>query len=97
MTIVKKFTVKNVTGWHARPCAIISRTIKKYPNISVTFFCPQSDTTASGSSIFEMMVLAVNCGDTIIATITGENLEEINEVINILQKIINQSHLVEDW
>lgn len=97
MTIVKNFTVQNVKGWHARPCAIIARTIAKHPNISVTFSCPQSDTIASGSSIFEMMILAVNCGDTITASITGENLEEINNLINTLQKIISQPYLAEDW
>ena len=97
MTIVKNFTVKNVKGWHARPCAIIARTVAKHPNISVTFSCPQSDTTASGSSIFEMMVLAINYGDTIIASLTGDNLEEINELIESLQKIISKPYLNEDW
>lgn len=97
MTIVKDFTVQNVKGWHARPCAIIARTVARHPSLSVTFSCDQSDTIASGSSIFELMILAVDCGDTITASITGEDLEEINELINSLQKIISQPYLSADW
>lgn len=96
MTIVKKFTVRNVEGWHARPCAIISRIVVKYPKISVTFFHHESNTTASGASVFELMVLAVSCGDTITVTITGNNLKQINKLMDILKKIINDPNLTKN-
>ena len=96
MTIIKKFTVRNVKGWHARPCAIISRVVEKYPKLSVTFFCHESNTTASGSSVFELMTLAVNCGDTITITVTGENLKKITKILDTLKEIINDPDLAKN-
>ena len=64
-TITREFTVKNIKGWHARPCALIARTISQYPGVSVTFSCPERNASASGTSLFEMMVpeLGRECPD----------------------------------
>jgi phosphotransferase system HPr (HPr) family protein len=48
--------VTNEIGLHARPCAKIVRTVKQYPNVSVTFTYDQQ--TADGCSIIDMMILA---------------------------------------
>lgn len=89
-TITKEFTVKNIKGWHARPCALIARTISQYPGISVTFSCPARNASASGTSLFEMMVLAVNCGDHVTATLTGKDPQKINELLFVLEKIMDR-------
>ena len=96
-TITKDFTIKNIKGWHARPCALIARTISQYPGISVTFSCPARNTTASGTSLFEMMVLAVNCGDRVTATLTGENAKEVNELLQVLEKIMERQFFDGDF
>jgi phosphotransferase system HPr (HPr) family protein len=48
--------VINEIGLHARPCAKIVRTIKKYPDVSVTFAYNQQ--TADGGSIIDLMILS---------------------------------------
>ena len=70
--------------------------MNKYPKISVTFFHHKSNTTASGSSVYELMVLAVNCGDAITVTLTGNNLKQINKLMDILKKIINDPNLTKN-
>ena len=96
-TITKDFTVKNLKGWHARPCALIARTISKYPGISVTFSCPDRNASASGTSLFEMMVLAVNCGDRVTATLTGEDPQKMHELMLVLGKIMERQFLDGDF
>ena len=96
-TITKSFTVKNQKGWHARPCALIARTIVQHPDITVTFSHPNQKTVASGSSVFEMMLLAVNCGDTIVVQLTGEDLQELQDLLSIIEKIIDRPFLDEDF
>ena len=96
-TITKDFTVKNLKGWHARPCALIARTISQYPGVSVTFSCPDRNASASGSSLFEMMVLAVNCGDHVVATLTGEDTKKMNDLMRALGKIMERQFLDGDF
>lgn len=90
VTITRDFTVKNIKGWHARPCALIARTISQYPDISVTFSCPDKNEKASGTSLFEMMILAVNCGDRVTATLTGENSQQMEQLLLVLEKIMER-------
>jgi phosphotransferase system HPr (HPr) family protein len=54
--IVQELLVTNEIGLHARPCAKIVRTVKRYPDVSVTFEYDQQ--TADGCSIIDMMILA---------------------------------------
>ena len=96
-TITKDFTVKNIKGWHARPCALIARTISQYPGISVTFYCPDRNASASGTSLFEMMVLAVNCGDRVTATLTGKDTKKMNELLSVLEKIMERQFFDGDF
>lgn len=98
LTITKQFTVKNVTGWHARPCAVIARTVIQHPDVTVTFSCPEhGPTIARGSSIFELMTLAINYGDSIIVTLTSENETHLDQLLKKLQKIITKQDLLEDF
>ena len=94
MTITKQFTVKNIQGWHARPCAVIVRTVSKYPDIQVSFSCPKrTSISASGTSIFQLMTLGINCGDSVTVTLTGENPHRIDRLIEVLHAIISQQDL----
>ena len=96
-TITKDFTVKNIKGWHARPCALIARTVSQYPDVSVTFSCPARNSSASGTSLFEMMVLAVNCGDRVTVTLSGEDTQEINKLLQVLEKIMDRQFFDGDF
>lgn len=96
-TITKNFTVKNIKGWHARPCALIVRTVSQYSDISVTFSCEERNAVASGTSLFEMMILAVNCGDQVTATLKGENVEQMNELLLMLEKIMERQFFDGDF
>ena len=94
MTISKQFVVQNSGGWHARPCAFIVRTIAEHPNLSVVFSCPQKNAVASGTSLFEMMILAIEAGDTVNVSISGQDEDEANYLLKKLENIITQTNLV---
>lgn len=96
-TITKDFTVKNIKGWHARPCALIVRTVLQYPDVSVVFSCPERDTNASGTSLFEMMLLGINCGDRVMVTLTGKDVAQMNELLLTLEKIMERQFFDGDF
>ena len=96
-TITKDFTIKNAKGWHARPCALIARTVSQYPGISVTFSCPDRNAVASGTSLFEMMILAVNCGDRVTAILKGEDVNQMNDLLQVLEKIMERQFFDGDF
>jgi len=95
MTIFKQFVVQNSGGWHARPCALIVKTVTAYPNLSVVFSHPEKDIVASGTSLFQMMVLAIERGDIINIAVSGQDEAEINHLLKKLENIISQPNIID--
>ena len=76
---------------------MIARTVSQYPDISVVFSCSDRNASASGTSLFEMMVLAVNCGDRVTATLTGKNTKKMNKLLLELENIMERQFLDGDF
>ncbi len=96
VTVAKDFTIRNVMGWHARPCSLITHTVKEHPNVTVTFLNSSNNESAPGASIYKMMMLAVNYGDVIKVTLQGDDPQEIDILMKKLEKIINQMCFEDD-
>jgi phosphotransferase system HPr (HPr) family protein len=82
--IVQELLVTNEIGLHARPCAKIVRTVKQYPDVSVTFEYNQQ--TADGGSIIDMMILAAGCHALLKAYVEGPK-EDCKALLADLQKL----------
>jgi phosphocarrier protein HPr len=66
--IIKKYTVQNARGLHARRCAVFIRIANEYPcDISVT----KDGETVNGKSIIGLLTLAASKGSELIVALTG--------------------------
>ena len=88
MEFIKEYIISNEQGWHARPCAFITRTIVGHPNVLAEFYHPRSKRTTDGKSLFELMLFGANKGDKVIVTLKSEDEEEIGDVVKILDQLV---------
>ena len=66
--IIRKYTVQNSKGFHARRCAVFIRIANEYPcRISVT----KDGETVDGKSIIGLLTLAASKGSELIVILTG--------------------------
>ncbi len=88
MEVIKEYTICSEQGWHARPCALITRTIVGHPSVWVELFHPRSKRTTDGKSLFELMLFGANKGDKVIIKLKSEDKEEIDDLIKTLDRLI---------
>ena len=68
--VCRSFLVNLEHGLHARPCAMLVRSLQPY---QVSVFVELNGETASGKSILGLMSLAAGFGSNITFTITGQD------------------------
>lgn len=82
-TIERDMTIKNRFGIHARPAALIVKTVSQFES-DVTL-C-RDDMTASGKSIMGLLTLEGYQGAVLKVTATGPDAEE---VLNAIQDLVD--------
>lgn len=80
--IKKEFTIKNKTGLHARPAALLVKTTGKFKS---NIFISKDGFEVNGKSIMGVMTLAAEPGSVIEVTIDGE---DENEAMQALKDLI---------
>lgn len=76
--ICRSFLVKNDSGLHARPCALLVNTLKAFKS-KVTV--EANGDQASGDSVVGLMMLGAVCGSTVAFTVTGEDATQVLEAV----------------
>ena len=67
-TLRQTFTMTNCKGLHARPCALLVKTLR---HLACDVTVESGDATASGHSILGLMALAAGFGSKLTFVITG--------------------------
>ncbi|MBP7216809.1 MAG: HPr family phosphocarrier protein [Candidatus Omnitrophica bacterium] len=86
-TIVKKLTVKNKQGLHARPAAIFVQVANKFDSRVIV---KRDDEEVNGKSIMGILMLGAEHGSEIIIEVEGE---DAHLAIAELEKIITGEEL----
>lgn len=79
--IKKKVTIKNASGLHARPSAILVREAARFKS---NFYIHLYGYRVNGKSILGVMTLAAECGAELIFEFDGEDEHEAMEAITRL-------------
>lgn len=79
--IKKEFTIKNKTGLHARPAALLVKTTGKFKS---NIFISKDGFEVNGKSIMGVMTLAAEPGSVIEVTIDGEDEKEAMQALKDL-------------
>lgn len=81
--IVKKLTIKNKIGLHARPAALFVQTANKYIS---EIMIKKENSTINAKSIMGIMAIGISQGETIELIIDGPDekkaAEELEDLIN---------------
>lgn len=81
--IVKKLTIKNKIGLHARPAALFVQTANKYIS---EIMIRKENSTINAKSIMGIMAIGISQGETIELIIDGPDekkaAEELEDLIN---------------
>jgi phosphocarrier protein HPr len=86
--IEKAFDIKNSSGLHARPAALLVRITGKYKS---EVFIEKDGYKVNGKSIMGVMTLAAESGSTIIVTAEGEDEQEVmNAVEELIESKFNE-------
>ena len=80
-TIVKKLTVKNELGMHARPAALFVELANKYES---DIYVSKGDRKINGKSIMGLMMLAAAYGTKLSVEIDGDDAEKAMKAIEEL-------------
>ncbi len=80
--IKKSFTIKNKTGLHARPAAMLVKTTGKFKS---DIFISKDGLEVNGKSIMGVMTLAAESGSVIDVTMDGPDEKEL---LDALEKLI---------
>ena len=81
--IKKSFTIKNKTGLHARPAAMLVKTTGKF---KADIFITKDGLEVNGKSIMGVMTLAAESGSVIDVKVDGPDEKELLEA---LENLIN--------
>lgn len=81
VTIERSLRILNENGVHARPAAELVKVASRYRS-EITF--SRDDLTVNGKSIMGVMMLAAECGATIIARATGDDAGDALDAIEAL-------------
>ena len=81
MTVERPLRILNENGVHARPAAELVKVASRVRS-EITF--SRDDLTVNGKSIMGVMMLAAECGSTIVARATGDDAIEALDAIAAL-------------
>lgn len=81
MTVERPLRILNENGVHARPAAELVKVASRFRS-EITF--ARDDLTVNGKSIMGVMMLAAECGSTIVARATGDDAIEALDAIAAL-------------
>ncbi len=81
MTVERPLRILNENGVHARPAAELVKVASRFRS-EITF--SRDDLTVNGKSIMGVMMLAAECGSTIVARATGDDAIEALDAIAAL-------------
>ena len=82
MTFEREVTIPNKNGLHARPAAAIVKTASAFRS---QIILKRDDLEVNGKSIMGVMMLAAECGATIIVRAVGEDAEAmVNAVVGLI-------------
>lgn len=70
------YTIQDEMGLHARPAGVMVKRLKDLP-INVTIKCGQR--SANAKKLFQIMGMAVKCGETVTVELEGENEETMRD------------------
>jgi phosphocarrier protein len=84
MTVERSLTISNRNGLHARPAAAIVKLTSGFGS-SVTL--RRDDLEVDGKSIMGVMMLAAECGATIIVRAVGDDAQQM---VDALEFLINE-------
>ena len=76
--IEKDFIIPNKLGLHARPAALLVKTLSRYNS---DIYITKDNQVVNGKSIMGVMTLAAEYGSTIRFRISGEDEEDVVTVI----------------
>ena len=76
--IERTVTIQNKNGLHARPAAEIVKTAAKF-SCEITLI--REDLEVNGKSIMGVMMLAAECGSSLIIKVDGEDAEQAMEAL----------------
>ena len=82
MTVERAVVIANRNGLHARPAAAIVKLASQYGS-QITL--KRDDLEVNGKSIMGVMMLAAECGATVIIRATGE---DATQLVDALEKLI---------
>ncbi len=81
MTVERSLHILNANGLHARPAAELVKVASRFRSeITLT----RDDLTVNGKSIMGVMMLAAECGSTLIARATGDDAAESLDALGAL-------------
>lgn len=70
------YTIKDEMGLHARPAGVMVKRLKEVP-AAVSVLC--QGRKADGKKLFQLMGMAVKCGETVTVEIDGEGEEALRD------------------
>lgn len=70
------YTIQDEMGLHARPAGVMVKRLKDL-SINVTIKCGQR--SANAKKLFQIMGMAVKCGETVTVELEGENEETMRD------------------
>ena len=83
-----KYTVTNLLGVHARPCALLAQCCVNYKS-EILVHC--NGKSADGRNVLSLLSLHIQCGDTMRITIDGEDENQAYEnVLSVIEKEFNE-------
>jgi len=81
VTVERPLRILNENGVHARPAAELVKVASRFRS-EITF--SRDDLTVNGKSIMGVMMLAAECGSTIVSRATGDDAVEALDAIEAL-------------
>jgi len=89
--VEKEIIIRNKTGLHARPAAVIVQTANKYHS---DIFLEKEDDRVNAKSIMGVMMLAAAVGSRIKVIADGvDEKEAVEEIASLLQSDIDDSEV----
>jgi len=72
-SLTARLQIKNRLGLHARPAAMLVQTTNKFKS---EILIKKNDMEVNAKSILGIMMLAAECGSSLVLTVSGEDAEQ---------------------
>jgi phosphocarrier protein len=90
VTVERPLKILNENGVHARPAAELVKVASRY-RAEITF--TRDDLTVNGKSIMGVMMLAAECGSTIVSRASGDDaVEALNAIEALVANKFGERH-----